>query len=63
MNKLNSKRVALYARVSTLDKGQNPETQLIQIREYAKNRNFVIIGEFIDCASGISEDRKEYKRS
>lgn len=44
-------RVALYAQVSTLDKGQNPETQLIQIREYAKRRNFEIIGEFIDYAS------------
>ncbi|MEO8255178.1 MAG: recombinase family protein [Flavobacterium sp.] len=58
----NSKRVALYARVSTLDKGQDPETQLIQLREYAKNRNFEIIGEFIDYASGVSQDRKEYKK-
>ena len=62
MKNLNSKRVALYARVSTLDKGQDPETQLMQLREYAKNRNFEIIGEFIDYASGTSGDRKEYKR-
>ena len=54
-------RVALYARVSTLDKGQDPETQLIQLREYAKRRNFEIIGEFIDYASGASEERKQYK--
>ena len=54
-------RVALYARVSTLDKGQDPETQLIQLREYAKRRNFEIIGEFIDYASGTSEERKQYK--
>lgn len=62
MKNLNSKRVALYARVSTLDKGQDPETQLMQLREYANNRNFEIIGEFIDYASGTTEDRKEYKR-
>jgi predicted site-specific integrase-resolvase len=51
-------RVALYARVSTLDKGQDPETQLIQLREYAHKRNFEISGEFIDYASGTSEERK-----
>jgi DNA invertase Pin-like site-specific DNA recombinase len=54
-------RVALYARVSTLDKGQDPETQLIQLREYAQRRSLEIIGEFIDYASGTSEERKQYK--
>ena len=29
------KRVAIYARVSTVDKGQAPETQLLVLREYA----------------------------
>lgn len=57
-----TQRVALYARVSTLDKGQDPETQLIQLREYDKRRNFEIIGEFIDYASGTSEERKQYKQ-
>jgi DNA invertase Pin-like site-specific DNA recombinase len=56
-----TQRVALYARVSTLDKGQDPETQLIQLREYAQRRNFEIMGEFIDYASGTSEERKQYK--
>jgi DNA invertase Pin-like site-specific DNA recombinase len=55
------KRVALYARVSTLDKGQNPETQLVQLRQYAQARNFEIVSEFIDYASGTSEDRTQYK--
>ena len=55
------KRVALYARVSTLDKGQDPETQLIQLRQYAQNRNFKVIGEFIDYASGTTQDRIQYK--
>ena len=57
----NSLRVALYARVSTTDKGQDPENQLIQLREYAHRRNFQIIGEFIDFASGKNQERKQYK--
>jgi DNA invertase Pin-like site-specific DNA recombinase len=59
MNK--TKRVALYARVSTLDKGQDPETQLVQLRQYAQARNFEIVTEYIDYASGTSEDRTQYK--
>ena len=56
-----SQRVALYARVSTLDKEPDPETQLLQLREYAKRRNFEIIGEFIDYASSTNEERNQYK--
>ena len=42
-NQINTtKRVALYARVSTLDKGQ-AETQLIQLPGYAQARNFEVI--------------------
>ena len=54
-------RVALYARVSTLDKGQGPETQLMKLRQDAQRRNFEIIGEFIDFASGGSQESKQYK--
>ena len=35
-------RVALYARVSTKNNVQNPETQLVALREYASNRGFDI---------------------
>lgn len=56
-----SKRVALYARVSTLDKGQDPDTQLRPLREYASRRGFVITGEYIDHASGVSEERGQYR--
>lgn len=58
---IQTKRVALYARVSTLDKGQDPETQLTQLREYALRRNFEVMGEFIDHASGTTQDRIQYK--
>ena len=32
-------RVAIYARVSTKNNGQDPETQLLALREYAKARS------------------------
>ena len=56
-----TKRVALYARVSTLNKGQDPQTQLEQLRDYDQRRNFEVIGEFIDQASGTTQDRIRYK--
>ena len=41
------KRAVIYTRVSTLDKNQNPETQLIPLREYAEHRNFKIVKELV----------------
>ena len=55
------KRVAIYARVSTLDKGQNPETQLRLLREFAAARGFTAVGEFVDYASGTREERAQYQ--
>ena len=55
------KRVAIYARVSTVDKGQDPETQLLVLREYAARRACVIVGEYVDYASGTREDRPQYQ--
>src|SRR5690348_11313564 len=44
-------RVALYARVSTSDKDQNPETQLLPLREFVASQGWQIAGEFVDHAS------------
>src|SRR6266487_4742546 len=55
------KQVALYARVSTLDKGQDPETQLLALRAYAARRGFVPAGEYVDYASGTRDDRPQYQ--
>ena len=55
------KRVALYARVSTIDKGQDPETQLLALREYAARRRFVPAGEYVDYASGTRDNRPQYQ--
>jgi DNA invertase Pin-like site-specific DNA recombinase len=53
-------RVALYARCSTRDKGQDPETQLLQLRDYARARQFEITGEYIDSGfSGAKEKRPQ----
>jgi len=54
-------RVALYARVSTVDKGQDPETQLLALREYAARRGWTPVGEYIDYASGTRDDRPQYQ--
>ena len=51
-----NKTVALYARVSTKDKDQNPESQLIRLREYCKARNYSY-KEYTDHASGAKRDR------
>lgn len=55
-------RVALYARVSTLDKGQDPEMQLSELREYASRRGLEIFAEFVDRCSGSRESRPELDR-
>ena len=44
-------RAALYACVSTVDKDQNPETQLRILREHADARGWTVTGEYVDHAS------------
>lgn len=56
------RRVALYARVSTLN-GQDPEMQLRELREYSGRRGWEIAGEYIDQGvSGAKESRPELNR-
>ena len=55
-------RAGLYARVSTEDRGQDPETQLRPLCEYAERRGFAVVGEFVDHASGTTETRPRYQR-
>ncbi len=56
-----NKKAAIYARVSTFEKGQDPETQLIQLREYVSRRGFDLVGEYVDYASGTTEHREQYQ--
>ena len=57
-----ARRTAIYARISTDEPRQNPETQLLQLREYATLRGFEIVGEYIDHASGKHTERTSYKK-
>ncbi len=43
-------RVAIYARISTADKDQNSDTQLLPLREFAAAQGWTVAGEFIDRA-------------
>jgi DNA invertase Pin-like site-specific DNA recombinase len=45
-------RIAIYARVSTDDKGQDPENQLRQLRAWCANAGHEIVHEYIDHESG-----------
>src|ERR1017187_1666265 len=51
-------RAALYARISTLNHGQDPEVQLGELREYCQRRGFAIAHEYVDRGiSGCREKR------
>src|SRR5262245_51518577 len=55
--------VALYARCSTKQHGQDPETQLMPLRDHARLRGYSIIGEYTDVGySGANESRPELER-
>jgi DNA invertase Pin-like site-specific DNA recombinase len=55
-------RVAMYARVSTLN-GQDPELQMRELREYADRRGWKLAGEYVDVGiSGSKEKRPELDR-
>jgi DNA invertase Pin-like site-specific DNA recombinase len=59
----NSIKAALYARVSTVDKDQNPEVQLEQLRRFCNDAGWEIAGEYVDRASASDFiHRKEWTR-
>ena len=43
-------KVAVYARVSTRDRDQDPETQLMALRDYCHSKGWTIVEEFVDEA-------------
>jgi DNA invertase Pin-like site-specific DNA recombinase len=55
-------RVAIYARVSTDDKGQDPENQLRELRDWIVNSGHTICREYVDYDSGRkgTEKRKQF---
>jgi DNA invertase Pin-like site-specific DNA recombinase len=56
-------RVAIYARVSTSNNGQDPTLQTRELREYCERRGWQIAGEYVDVGiSGTKEKRPELDR-
>lgn len=55
---MNNKRVA---RVSTLQ-AQDPEMQLLELREYAAHRGWGVVGEYVDRTSGAKQSRPALNR-
>src|ERR1700761_4214931 len=55
-------RAALYARVSTRDKGQDTENQLTQLREFAKLQGWTIVHEYVDRVTGKHSDREQFQK-
>jgi DNA invertase Pin-like site-specific DNA recombinase len=53
-------RVALYARVSTDKKGQDPLNQIHQLRAFAKKQGWTVYREYVDRATGKTGDRDEF---
>jgi DNA invertase Pin-like site-specific DNA recombinase len=54
--------VALYARVSTTDRRQDTENQLIALREYCGKQGWEIAGEYVDHETGGTSKRPYFQR-
>jgi DNA invertase Pin-like site-specific DNA recombinase len=44
-------RVAIYARISTDDKGQDPESELMQLRAWCGENRHAVVGQYIDLCT------------
>jgi DNA invertase Pin-like site-specific DNA recombinase len=55
-------RVALYARVSTKDKGQSTDNQLPDLRRYAQVHGWDVHNEYAEEESGSTANREQFKK-
>ena len=55
-------RVALYARVSTKDKRQDTESQLVQLRQFCDTQGWTVAHEYVDRATGKHSDREQFQK-
>jgi DNA invertase Pin-like site-specific DNA recombinase len=62
MRTSSARRVAIYARVSTHDKGQDPENQLLQLRAWCAHAGHELVREYVEHESGTKGecDRKAF---
>ena len=51
-------KVAIYARVSTDDKGQDTENQLMQLRQYCIAKGYEVYREFTENVTGTGKKRR-----
>ncbi len=56
-----STRTAIYARVSTRERGQDTQNQLHQLRGFAAKQGWLIVSEFVDYESGSTDDREQFQ--
>jgi DNA invertase Pin-like site-specific DNA recombinase len=54
-------RTAIYARVSTADKGQEVENQLTELRRFAASQGWTVYAEYIDHETGKHADRLHFR--
>jgi DNA invertase Pin-like site-specific DNA recombinase len=58
-----TRMAAIYARVSTCDKGQDPMMQTRELRDYCKRRNWRLFNQYIDHGySGAKDSRPALDR-
>src|ERR1039458_2458344 len=55
-------KVCLYARVSTRDKGQDTENQLLQLRQFCKQQGWTVVQEYVDQKTGRTSDRQAFQQ-
>jgi DNA invertase Pin-like site-specific DNA recombinase len=55
-------KCAIYARVSTVNGGQDVDLQLVPLREYAAKRGWEVAAEYVDHASGATDKRPGLSR-
>ena len=54
-------RTAIYARVSTRERGHDTQNQLHQLRGFAAKQGWLIVSEFVDYESGSTDDREQFQ--
>lgn len=55
-------KVGIYARISTTNKGQDADNQLLILREYCQRMGYQIQNEYVDEVSGGTSDRPQFKK-
>src|SRR5262249_2737594 len=55
-------RTAIYARVSTDSKGQDPLNQVLCLRDFARRRGWTVVREYVDETSAKNGDRESFKQ-